>query len=196
LLYTEAGPDAGRPWMRRDARRHLAVATVIGLSTFQLEFDMGVPQWQALYQPVLMVLATSIALVAARVAFGRGWALLTAANFLVSRGVLALVVGPALGHVAPRFPLYVGIALAVELGALLLPRLGTLRGALLLGLLVSTLGLASEWGFSELWGRHPWQASLLPQLWVALIAGLAGAVLGVALGNVVAHRPSGLHRGA
>jgi len=196
LLHTEAGPDAGRPWMRRDARRHLAAATVIGLSTFQLEFDMGVPQWQALYQPVLIVLATSIALVAARVAFGRGWALLAAANFLVARGVLALVVGPGLGHVVPRFPLYLGIALVVEAGALLLPRLGTLRGALLMGLLVSTAGLATEWGFSQLWGRHPWQGSMLPRLWVALIAGLAGAVIGSALGNVVAHRRVGLHRAA
>src|SRR5256885_3153153 len=33
------------------ARRYLvAGAVLIGLSTFQLEFDMGVPQWPALYQ--------------------------------------------------------------------------------------------------------------------------------------------------
>ncbi|HXA28905.1 MAG TPA: hypothetical protein VN193_09180 [Candidatus Angelobacter sp.] len=194
LLAAEAGPDAGRPWARTHVRRHLAVAVALGLSTFQLEFDMGVPQWQALYQPVLIVLATSIALVAARVAFGRGWALFTAANFLVSRGVLALLVGPALGHVVPRFPLYLGIALVIEAGALLLPRLGALRGALLMGLGAATLGLASEWGFSQVWGRHPWQAGMVASLWVAVLAGLAGAVLGTALGNVLAHRRAGLSR--
>jgi hypothetical protein len=194
LLYTEAGPRAGRHWVQAHMKRHLAVAVAIGLSTFQLEFDMGVPQWQALYQPVLIVLATSIALVAARVAFGRGWALLTAANFLVARGVLALLVGPALGHVVPRFPLYLGIALVVEAAALLVPRLGTVRGAAVTGVLVATLGLATEWGFSELWGRHPWQPGLLTRLWVAVIAGVAGAVLGTALGNVVAHRRAGVSR--
>jgi hypothetical protein len=194
LLHTEAGPDAGRPWVRRHFRRSLAGAVAIGLSTFQLEFDMGVPQWQALYQPVLIVLATSIALVAARAAFGRGWALITAANFVVMRGVLALLVGPALDHVVPRFPLYLGIALAIEAAFLLGRRLGTVRTAALAGVLVSTAGLATEWGFSQLWGRHPWQAAMLPRLWVAVLAGVAGAVLGIALGNVVGHRRAGVSR--
>ena len=196
LLYTEAGPGAGRAYIRAHMKRHLAAAVVIGLSTFQLEFDMGVPQWQALFQPVLIVLATSIALVAARVAFGRGWALITALNFLVGRAVLALIVGPALGHVVPRFPLYLGIALVIEVAALLVQRLGTLRGALVMGVLVGTLGIATEWGFSQVWGRHPWQPGLLPRLWVAVIAGIAGAVLGTALGNVVAHRRAGVSRAA
>ena len=194
LLYTEAGPGAGRPWVRAHFRRSLAGAVAIGLSTFQLEFDMGVPQWQAVYQPVLIVLATAIALVAARAAFGRGWALITAGNFVVSRGVLALLVGPALGHVVPRFPLYLGIALVVELAFLLGRRLDTLPTAAIAGLLVSTLGLATEWGFSQLWGRHPWQLDMLPRLWVAVLAGVAGAVLGIALGNVVAHRRAGVSR--
>jgi hypothetical protein len=195
LLFTEAGRDAGRPGLRRHVRRHLALAVVVGLSTFQLEFDMGVPQWQALYQPVLIVLATSIALVATRVAFGRGWALITAANFVVARGVLALLVGPGLDHVVPRFPLYLGIAVVIEGAALLARRLGVAAGALVTGLGISTVGLASEWGFSQLWGRHPWQAALLPRLWVAVLAGIAGALIGTALGRVVAHRSAGVSRG-
>jgi hypothetical protein len=192
LLFTEAGPDAGRPGLRRHIRRHLVEATVVGLSTFQLEFDMGVPQWQALYQPVLMVLATSIAMVAARVALGRGWALITAANFLALRGVLALLVGPGLGHVVPRFPLYLGIALVVEAAALLVRRRGLLSGAAVTGALVGTLGLATEWGFSQVWGRHPWQPALLQGVWVAVLAGVAGAVVGTALGRVVSHRRAGV----
>jgi hypothetical protein len=192
LLYTEAGRDAGRPWVRHHVRRALAAATLIGLSTFQLEFDYGVPQWQALFQPVLIMLATSIALVAARVAFGRGWALLMSLNFVVSRGALALLVGPGLGHVVPRFPLYIGVALAIELAAWLVRRRGAVATGLAAGLAAGTLGLASEWGFSHLWGRHPWETSLFPGIWVAVMVALGGALIGVALGRVVTHRATGV----
>lgn len=192
LLYTEAGRDAGRPWVRHHLRRSLAAATVIGLSTFQLEFDYGVPQWQALYQPVLIMLATSVGLVAARVAFGRGWALLMSVNFLTSRAVLALIVGPGLGQVVPRFPLYLGVALVVEAAAYLVRRRGPVAMALACGAAVGTLGLATEWAFSHLWGRHPWQLSLLPGLWDALLIAVAGAVIGVAMGRVVSHRRAGV----
>jgi len=194
LLYTEAGRDAGRPWVRHHLRRSLAAATVIGLSTFQLEFDYGVPQWQALYQPVLIMLATSIGLVAARVAFGRGWALLMSVNFLTSRAVLALIVGPGLGQVVPRFPLYLGVALVVEAAAHLVRRRGPVATALACGVAVGTVGLATEWGFSHLWGRHPWQLSLLPGLWDALLIAVAGALIGVAMGRVVSHRRAGVPR--
>ena len=194
LLYTEAGRNAGRPWVQRQVRRTLAASTVLGLSTFQLEFDYGVPQWQALYQPVLIMLATSIALVAARVAFGRGGALLMSLNFIVSRSLMALVVGPGLGHVVPRFPLYAGIGLAIEGGAWLARRRGPLLTALSCGAAAATLGLATEWGFSHLWGRHPWQLSLIPGLWDALLVALAGAVIGVAVGRVVSHRRAGMPR--
>jgi hypothetical protein len=195
LLFTEAGPSAGSERLRHHLRRNLALAVVIGLSTFQLEFDMGVPQWQALYQPVLIVVATAIALVAVRVAFGRGWALIAAVNFVVARGVVALLVGPGLGHVVPRFPLYLGIAVVIEAAAVLVRRLGVVSGALVTGALIGTVGLATEWGFSQLWGRHPWQPALLPRLWVAVLAGLAAAVVGTALGRVVSHRSAGVSRG-
>jgi hypothetical protein len=194
LLFTEAGRGAGRPWVRHHLRRNLAAAMVLGLSTFQLEYDDGVPQWQALYQPVLIMLATAIALVAARVAFGRGWALIMSLNFVGARAVLALVVGPGLGHVVPRFPLYVGVALAIEAGAWLARRRGPVATAVACGLAAGTLGLASEWGFSHLWGRHPWQLALFPGIWVAVLVAVAAAVVGVALGRVVSHRSAGVPR--
>jgi hypothetical protein len=195
LLLTEAGGlKAGRPWLRLHLHSALIAAVVIGLSTFQLEYDDGVPQWQALYQPVLIMLATSIALVAARLAFGRGWGLITAVRFVVARGALALVVGPGLGHVTPRFPLYLGIGLAVEGGAWLARRRGPVAMALSCGAAAGTVGLASEWGFSHLWGRHPWQLSLVPDLWVALMVALAGAVVGVALGRIVAGQRANVPR--
>ena len=39
---------------------------LIGLSTFQAEFDFGVPQYRAVLQPALIALAAGVALVAAR----------------------------------------------------------------------------------------------------------------------------------
>ena len=49
---------------------------LIGLSTFQAEFDFGVPQFRMIFQPLLIALAASIALVVARLYAGRGGALL------------------------------------------------------------------------------------------------------------------------
>jgi hypothetical protein len=194
LLLAEAGPDAGRPWVRRRMVGMRATAVLISLSAFQLEFDYGVPQWQALYQPVLIMLATSIGLVAARIALGRGWALLTSLDFVVVRGLLALVIGPGLGHVVPRFPLYVGVALVVEAVAWLVRRRGPVATALACGVGVGTLGLATEWGFSHLWGREPWQASLFPGVWAAVLIAVAGAVIGVAMGRILSGRRAGMPR--
>ena len=196
LLVAEAGPGAGRPWFRRHLRPLFPIATVVGLSTLQLEFDDGVPQWQALYQPVLIATATALALVALRVAHGRGWALRGAAEFLLIRGLLALIVGPGLGHVVPHFPIYLGMAVCVEL-AFELPRLrAPLARALAAGALIGTAGMATEWGFSQVWGREPWQPSLLPMMWVPLLAAVAAAVLGLAAGGVLSGRGRTLPRPA
>ena len=50
----------------RFQRGALVGAFLIGLSTFQAEFDFGVPQFDLLFQPMLVMLAASVALVAAR----------------------------------------------------------------------------------------------------------------------------------
>src|SRR5918998_4335110 len=58
---------------------------LIGLSTFQAEFDFGVPQFRAVLQPALIALAGGVALVAARVWIGPGAAIGAAVFFLVVR---------------------------------------------------------------------------------------------------------------
>ena len=71
-MVMRQGFELGRP--RKLARRgHLRVAgaLIIGLSTFQAEFDFGVPQFQLLYQPVLIAFAAAVALVCARSILGR-----------------------------------------------------------------------------------------------------------------------------
>src|SRR5690606_1567928 len=100
-----------RLWIRRVG---LAGGLLMGLSVFQGEFDFGVPQFRFVYGPVLVMLAAGVALVSLRIWLGRGAALGAVVFFLLIRGFVSLVVGPILGETTPRFPLYLGEALAVE----------------------------------------------------------------------------------
>src|SRR5947207_11786567 len=97
----------------------IAGAFLIGLSTLQGEFNYGVPQFQLVYQPILIMLAAGCGLVAARVRFGRGGALFAAAFFCAVMGVISLVLAQVIGESAIlHFPLYLAEAALVELVAL------------------------------------------------------------------------------
>ena len=87
---------------------------LLGLATFQAEFDFGVPQFRFVFGPILIMVAAGVGLVAARVFAGRGAALGAVAFFLLVRGALALLVGPILGETTPHMPLFVVSALVVE----------------------------------------------------------------------------------
>jgi hypothetical protein len=186
-MVMRQGFELGRP--RTLARRgHLRVAgaLIIGLSTFQAEFDFGVPQFQLLYQPVLIAFAAAVALVCARSILGRWGAFQALGMFFVIRIALALFVGQVAGYTTPHFPLYLAEAAVVELAALAAPR-APLRFALLSGLGIGTVGLAAEWGWSHVWMPHPWPASMLvPAVVLALAAALAGSVLGARMSQSLA----------
>ena len=186
-MVMRQGFELGRP--RKVARRgHLRVAgaLIIGLSTFQAEFDFGVPQFQLLYQPVLIAFAAGVALVCARSILGRWGAFQALGMFFVIRIALALFVGQIAGYTTPHFPLYIAEAAAVEAAAFAAPR-SPLRFALLSGLGIGTVGLAAEWAWSHVWMPHPWPASMLvPAVVLSLAAGLAGSVLGARLSQSLA----------
>jgi hypothetical protein len=182
---------AGRPlqiWTRfREII--LAGAFLVALSTFQGEFDFGVPQFALELQPALIMLAAGIGLVTARVRFGPGGAVGAVAMFIAIRGLLALLIGPLFGEITPHFPPYVVEALVVEAVALLY-----LRGrpaaerpitfGALAGLGVGTIGLAAEWGWSHVWMVNPWPSSLFPEAAITgLLAALAGGVIGGFVGR-------------
>ena len=159
-------------------------AILTGLSTFQGEFDFGVPQFQALYMPVLVAIAAGVALTAARVVLGRGGALLAVAGFLVLRGVLALLVAGSLNHTVPRFPLYLGGALAVEAVAWSLGTSRRLRFALVAGVAVALAELVAEAAWMDLSGWAEPSSALLPEaLLLSTVAAVAGAVVGTALSH-------------
>jgi len=163
----------------------LAGAFLLGLSTFQGEFDFGVPQFRFVFEPMLIALAASVALVAARLWLGRGSALAAVGFFLAVRGGLALLIGPILGQSTPHFPLYVVEALIVELVALRVSPRRPLAFALWSGAGIGTVGLASEWAWSHVWMPLPWPASLLPS---AAVMGFAMAVFGALIGAWIASR--------
>ncbi len=181
----------------------LGGAFLIALSTLQGEFDYGIPQFQLVYQPILIALACGAGLVTARVRLGRGGALTASLFYLAVYGLLSLIIGPLIGASTLHFPLYLPEAILVEMVALWLerPRAGTTGRSVrarpvvfgaLSGVLIGTLGLAAEWGWSHVWMPLPWPSSMLAQAAVlGPLAGLAGGVLGGCIGGALDRgRPS------
>jgi hypothetical protein len=190
---------APAPRAMRLQRALLAGAFLIGLSTFQGEFDFGVPQFRFLFEPVLIALAASTALVIARIWAGKGGALLAAALFVAIRGSVSLFVGPIFGETVPHFPLYIAEAALVELVALRIAPERPLAFGAVCGGLIGSVGVAAEWGWSQLWMPLPWPTSMLPAavafgLGAALAGGLLGALIGSALASDRIPRPR--HAGA
>src|SRR3954449_10049617 len=155
---------------------------LIGLSTFQGEYDFGVPQFRFVFHPLLIAVAAALALVAARIWIGRGGALGAAAMFLAVRGGVSLIVGLIFGETMPALPLYLPEALLVEATAFALLSRPLAFGPVA-GLLCGTAGFAAEWPWTHLVFPLPWNSSLLPEgLIGAAVAGVAGGAIGALLG--------------
>src|SRR5215212_3429244 len=152
---------------------------LIGLSTFEAEFDFGVPQFHMAFQPILIAIAAGVALVAARIWIGAGAAVGAAVFFLVVRGIVALIVGPIFGEVTPAMPIYLGSALLVELAAMFIPRDRPLALGAVAGLLIGAVGFWVEWGWTQLVMQLPWNDAFLPEALIAsAVAGVAAGVIG------------------
>ncbi|MBF6476454.1 hypothetical protein IU428_32250 [Nocardia abscessus] len=160
---------------------------LIGLSVFQVEFDFGVQQFRLVLQPMLIVAAAAISLVAARVSLGPFSTLVVVGFAALVRTVVAVLVGGPIID-APRnvFPLYLGCAVVVELLALLpLTRRPIWWGAVC-GLGIATVGLWLE----SLWVRamfvNSWPAAMWPELLaMAVPTGVVGGVVGALLAMVL-----------
>jgi hypothetical protein len=165
----------------------LAGALLIGLSTFQAEFDFAVPQFRLVMHPILLMLAAGVVLVAARIRLGRGGALVAVVNFLVLRAILAMLVGPVIGNTTPHFPLYIASAVAVELiGLRFAVRERPLAFGALAGIGIGTLGLAGEWGWTHVWFVYPWPGAMLGEaVALGLVMAVAAGVLGGFVGRTL-----------
>ncbi|WP_040687348.1 hypothetical protein [Nocardia vinacea] len=158
---------------------------LIGLSVYQVEFDFGVEQFRLVFQPLLIAAASTIALISARYTLGRGGALAAVVFAIFVRTVMAVLVGPLLDAPHNVFPLYLGIALIVELMALL-PMSEPVWWGALTGLVAATLGLWLE----SLWVARmfvdSWPTGMWPELLVmAVPVGVVGGAVGVLLGMVL-----------
>jgi hypothetical protein len=172
--------------MRTFRQASMAGALLVGLSTFQGEFDFSVPQFRLLFHPVLLMLAASIALVCARIWLGRGGALMALGGYLAIRGLLSLYVSVFWGETTLHFPLYAVEAVAVEAVALAVSTRRTALFGAAAGLAVGTFGLAGEWAWSHVWMTMSWPASLLPEAAIlGPITAVAGGVIGAAIGRAI-----------
>jgi hypothetical protein len=184
------------PWLML-RRASLAGGFLIGLSTFQAEFDFGVPQFDFLFQPMLIALAASIGLISARIWGGRGGALGAVAFFWLVRGFVTLMVAGVWAESTPHIPLYLGEALIVEAAAAVLLTRRPLAFGAVAGVLIGTVGTATEWAWSHVWMPLPWPQSLLPGIVpVTILAGLAGGLLATFIGSSQRVRPEPYPRGS
>ncbi len=159
---------------------------LIGLSTFQAEFDFGVPQFRFLFQPILIAVAAGAALVTARIYAGKGAALFAAGFFILVRGGLALIVGPGLGETTPHFPLFLAEAACVELIALAIPPRRYYAFGAAAGALVGTVGFAAEYGWSHIWMPIAWPEVLVGEaLLLTAVAGIAAGIVGAFVGGAL-----------
>lgn len=180
-------PQGGHPLFIRLQKSALMGGLLIGLSTFQGEFDFGVPQFQLVFHPMLIAFAAALALVTARIWGGPGAAFVAVAMFLAIRGLVAVLVGPGFGETMPHFPLYLAEAAIVELVALRISVARPLALGGVCGLLIGTVGVAAEWAWSHVWMPIPWPEALLPEAVIAaLVAALSGGLLGGLIGASLA----------
>ncbi|HET7508248.1 MAG TPA: hypothetical protein VFJ53_07800, partial [Solirubrobacterales bacterium] len=165
---------------------------MLGLSTFQAEFDFGVPQFQLIFQPMLLMVAAGVGLVLARVYAGRGAALGAAVFFVLLRGGLAILIGPGLGQTTPHFPLYLGEALVVEAVAVFVSTKRPLAFGLASGVGIGTVGLAAEWAWSHVWMTLPWPGAVFPEAaLLGFAAAVAASTLGAWIGTHLSPEPLG-----
>ena len=157
---------------------------LIGVSVYQAEFDFGVPQFRAVFEPAMLALAAGFALTAARMWIGRGGALAAVLFYTLVRGGVSVFVGPLIGETTPMLPLYLVEALAIEGLALALGTNRALRFGALAGLVAGTAGFAAQWAWSQLVMPIPWTEDILPEgVLMAIAAGTAGGVLGALLAS-------------
>jgi hypothetical protein len=187
ILFTEGlrvrgDTPATRPKLLRALQASLGGSLLIGLSTFQGEFDYAVPQFRLVWHPILLMLAASIALTIARIWFGKGGALYAALFFILVRGTLTLLVSPLFGHTLLHFPLYLVEALCVEAVALKIGRDQPVRLGVFAGALIGSLGLAAEWAWSHIWWTVEWPSPMVAE---GIIAGFLTAVAGGVVGGFV-----------
>lgn len=184
--------DAGvRP---HDSRWSMGIHVVAGWLTFQGliaslgEFSFGVPQFQQIFHPMILVIASAFAFVAIRLVLGPWWGLgIAAFNWVTANNLLG---GDKDAPIHTKIVgLYVASAIAVEIAARLLGTDKRLRFAIASGVGVATLGLAGDYWWNSNNAYQPWNTNLLRgAIGFGLVVGIASAILAVAFARAAGHQ--------
>ncbi len=183
LVLAEARVSPRTSGWARGSHVVAAFLTLLGLAASQGEFTFGVPQFQQLFHPVLVMIAGGFAFVAIRLVLGSWWGLgIALANVALFSSGLSESSGPV--QTRPG-GIYLASAIAVEIVARLVGTDRRLRFAVASGLGVGTIGLAGEFLWNQ-GARQPWTSSLFPEVIpLALLAALGSAIIATAFASAV-----------
>ena len=186
-MRTAGVMDREMAWVRHLRVVWLPGGLLVGMSTFQGEFDFGVPQFQMIFHPLLIMLAAGLTLVMTRIWLGRGALFGAIGFFIITRLLLNLIVHNSTGRVADALPaLHRRGALRRGARHCSSPHAARSRSDVTAGALIGTVGLAAEWGWSHVWMPLPWSVEILPEtialgLAMAISASILGAWIGARL---------------
>jgi hypothetical protein len=177
----------------RDSRWAMGIHVVAAWLTLQGlvaplgEFSFGVPQFQQIFHPLILAIASAFAFVAIRLVLGRWWALgIAAFNIVSTTNLLNNDKAPIHTRVVG---IYVASALAVELAAFIFGTQRRARFALAAGVGVATLGMAGDYWWNSNHAYQPWNTNLLPDAFVfALLGAIASALLATAFARAAGHQ--------
>jgi hypothetical protein len=197
LALTEAGVSFRQNRWTKIAHFIAAWFVLAGLTAPLGEFRFGVPQFQQLFHPILLLLAAAFAFVPTRIVLGRGWAIVLALATFLPESIGLMSSTGSDGFVPTRTPgMFIASAIAVELAAALFGTERRLRFAITSGIGVATIGLAGEWW----WNRNatqPWNGVLMRDAFVyGLVIAVGAAILGAAYAGAVNREPGRLPRSA
>lgn len=192
----ERRADAAKGAHRKGAFAWVSTALLLGGAltgftlAYQQEFSFGFPQFRLLFHPVLIAFSAAIVLTAARTLYGRGGALIAMAGSVFLSALLMIIVKFGFGELTLHFPLYAAEAVLVELAALATLKRGRYVFATTAGVLIGTVGVLAEFGWSLVWMPIEWPAQILPEaMLLSVIVGVAGAVIGTFFGTTLTADP-------
>ncbi|MEY2458618.1 MAG: hypothetical protein QOG30_448 [Acidimicrobiaceae bacterium] len=197
LALAEAGVSFRQNRWTKVAHFIAAWFVLAGLTAPLGEFRFGVPQFQQLFHPLLLLLAAAFAFVPTRIVLGRGWAIVLALATFLPESIGLMSSTSSDGFVPTRTPgMFIASAIAVELAAVFFGTERRLRFAITSGIGVATIGLAGEWW----WNRNatqPWNGALMRDaLVLGLVIAIGAAILGAAYAGAVNREPGRLPRAA
>jgi hypothetical protein len=162
--------------------------TLQGLIAPLGEFTFGVPQFQQIFHPMILVIASAFAFVAMRLVLGPWWAIgIAAFNIVSTTNLLSGSDDPLIE--TKVVGVFVFSAIAVELAARLVGTDRRLRFAVVAGLGVATLGFAGDYWWNANHAYQKWNTNLLPDALIfGVIVGVASALLATAFARAAGHQ--------